>query len=123
MVPRPREDSDHVYYVYRLLFDAAAWGIPRSRFVEAVAAEGIPITGGYVKPLYLSPLYQERRASAFPGYRGNARYEPGLCPVAERLHRETLLLLDVVRPRADQRDMDDIVAVIEKVWERRSDLR
>lgn len=122
-VPPMREECDHVYYVYPLLYDETAWGIPRARFVEAVQAEGIPISGGYVKPLYLSPLYQERRAWAFRSYRGGARYEEGACPVVERLHNQAMLLLAVVRPPATEQDMDDIAAAIEKVWEHRRALR
>jgi dTDP-4-amino-4,6-dideoxygalactose transaminase len=118
-VPPVREECDHVYYVYPLLYDEAAWGVPRARFVEAVTAEGIPISGGYVKPLYLSPLYQERRAWAFRTYRGAARYEEGICPVVERLHNQEMLLLAVVRPPATERDMDDIAAAIRKVSEHR----
>jgi len=121
-VPPLREGCEHVYYVYPLLYDASVWGIPRVRFLEAVGAEGIPISGGYVKPLYLSPLYQERRAWAFRAYRGDVSYAEGICPVAERLHRETMLLIAVVRPPATEDDMDDIAAAIWKVWEHRKEL-
>ncbi|MFZ1057703.1 MAG: DegT/DnrJ/EryC1/StrS family aminotransferase [Candidatus Rokuibacteriota bacterium] len=121
-VPPTREECEHVYYVYPLLYDEAAWGIPRARFVDAVTAEGIPISGGYVKPLYLSPLYQERRAWAFRTYRGAARYEEGICPVVERLHNRDMLLIAVVRPPATERDIDDIAAAIGKVWEQRREL-
>lgn len=121
-VPPVRAECDHVYYVYPLLYDEAAWRIPRARLVEAVAAEGIPISGGYVRPLYLSPLYQERRAWAFRTYQGAARYEEGVCPVVERLHNQTLLLLAIVRPPATERDMEDIAAAIRKVWEHRKAL-
>ena len=121
-VPPLRSDVEHVYYVFPLLFDEAAWGVPRARVLEAINAEGIPISGGYVKPLYLSPLYQERRASAFRGYRGDARYEEGVCPVVERLHGSTMVLLAVVRPPATERDMDDIAAAIRKVWTHRREL-
>ncbi len=121
-VPAVRDGCEHVYYVYPLLYEEAAWGIPRSRFLEAVTAEGIPISGGYVRPLYLSPLYQERRAWAFRAYQGGARYDAGLCPVAEHLHGRAMLLTPVVRPPARERDMEDIAAAIRKVWEHRREL-
>lgn len=121
-VPSIRQGCEHVYYVYPLLYDETKWGIPRARFVEAVMAEGIPISGGYVKPLYLSPLYQERRTWAFRTYKGSARYEKGICPVVERLHSQNMLILAVVRPPATERDMDDITAAIRKVWEQRKTL-
>jgi len=49
-------------------------------------------------------------------------YAEGICPVAERLHRETMLLIAVVRPTATEDDMDDIAAAIWKVWEHRKEL-
>ncbi len=122
-VPPLRAECEHVYYVYPLLYDETAWGVPRARFVEAVVAEGIPISGGYVRPLYLSPLYQQRRAWAFRTYEGAARYEEGVCPVVERLHNQHMLLLAVVRPPATERDMQDIAAAIGKAWEHRGELR
>lgn len=121
-VPTVRDGCEHVYYVYAFLYEEATWGIPRSRFVEAVTAEGIPISGGYVRPLYLSPLYQERRAWALRAYHGDARYDAGICPVVEHLHRRTMLLTPVVRPPATERDTDDIAAAIRKVWEHRREL-
>src|SRR5207245_7756413 len=119
-VPPLREGCEHVYYVYPLLYDASVWGIPRARFLEAVGAEGIPISGGYVKPLYLSPLYQERRAWAFRAYRGDVSYAEGICPVAERLHRETMLLIAVVRPPARGAAVTDMAGATWKVREPRS---
>jgi dTDP-4-amino-4,6-dideoxygalactose transaminase len=121
-VPPLRSDVEHVYYVYPLLFDESAWGATRARVLEAINAEGIPVSGGYVRPLYLSPLYQERRATAFRGYEGHVSYEEGVCPVVERLHRHTMVLLAVVRPPASERDMDDIAAAIHKVWRHRAEL-
>jgi perosamine synthetase len=121
-VPPVRDGCDHVYYVFPMLYDTDAWGLPRPRFVEAVLAEGIPISGGYVQPLYLSPLYQERRAWAFRTYRGAASYGAGLCPVTERLHAERMVLIAVARPPATERDMDDVAGAIRKVWEHRDEL-
>ena len=121
-VPTLRDECNHVYYVYSFLYEEPVWRVSRARFVEAVAAEGVPVSGGYVKPLYLSPLYQERRAWAFRTYQGDPRYQEGICPVTERLHKQTLLLIPVVRPPATERDMDDIAAAIRKVWDHRAEL-
>jgi dTDP-4-amino-4,6-dideoxygalactose transaminase len=117
-----RGDVEHVYYVYPLLFDEAAWGAPRAKVLAAINAEGVPISGGYVKPLYLSPLYQERRATAFRSYSGDARYEEGICPAVERLHNQTMVLLAIVRPPATESDMDDVACAIQKVWRCRGEL-
>src|SRR5918911_387684 len=53
-------DCRHTYYVLAVQFDAEAFGISRERFAEAVKAEGVPLALGYVEPLYLQPIYQQR---------------------------------------------------------------
>jgi len=116
------EHVDHVYYVYALTYDEEKIGIPREKFCEALRSEGIPFFGGYVKPLYLNPLYQERRAFAFKHYKGNVNYEKGICPNTENLHEKKLILTPVVRPPATISDMKDIVKAIQKIIYYKKDL-
>lgn len=112
----------HVYYVYSFSYDEEKIGIPRQKFCEAITAEGIPIGGGYVKPLYQSPLYTERRAFAFNHYTGNAKYETGLCPITELLHEKELVMIQICRPPATKEDMDDIINAFEKVINHKDEL-
>lgn len=112
-----RSDCYHAYYVFAFHYDEAATGIPRAAFAKAMAAEGVPVGAGYVRPLYLTSLYQdkEHRPSAFQLYRGSARYDKGICPVAERMHERGLALLGIVRPPCTTADMDDVAAAMSKV--------
>lgn len=112
----------HVYYVYSFSYDEEKIGIPREKFCEAMRAEGIPCYGGYVKPLYLNPLYTERRAFAFKHYNGNAKYEKGICPVTELLNEKLLVMIPVCRPPATIEDMDDIYNAITKIIENKKEL-
>lgn len=112
----------HVYYVYGFSYDEETVGIPRNKFCEAVRAEGIPINAGYVKPLYLTPLYQERRSYAFKHYTGNATYQKGMCPVVEELHERDVVMIPIVRPPATTDDMDDIINAITKVIENKEEI-
>lgn len=112
----------HVFYVHAIRFDAKKAGISRNLFLEAARAEGIPLAGGYVKPLYWQPMYQKKLAhgkSGFPfvgpHYGGHADYRRGLCPTTERMHLEELFYHDLVRPPLTTRDMDDIARAFEKV--------
>ncbi|MGH9731450.1 MAG: DegT/DnrJ/EryC1/StrS family aminotransferase [Candidatus Acidiferrales bacterium] len=114
--------ATHVYYVYPLRYDEKSMEIPRDLFVKALNAEGIPFGAGYVRPLYLSPLYQERRHVAFEHYAGHASYGAGLCPTAERLHEKELMLTGVVRFPATREDMDDIADAVQKVMEQKEAL-
>lgn len=120
--PKIREKCKHVFHVYPLLYDESKIGIPRDIFAESLKAEGIPLGIGYVKPLYLSPLYQERRAYAFKYYRGNASYQMGICPVAEEMYFKRMLILPVVRPPASEDDMDDIANAVRKVLDNKEEL-
>jgi perosamine synthetase len=119
--PRVAPGAKHVFYAYALKYDEAKVGIPRNLFVKALNAEGIPFSSGYVRPLYLTPLYQGRQAFAFENYRGLARYDKGLCPTAERLHEKELMLTEIVRPPATVGHIDDIAAAFAKVFEHRAE--
>ena len=102
--PSVAHGAQQVYYLYALNYDAEAAGLSRGLFVEALRAEGIPCAAGYVRPLYHSPIY-----------RGQSYH----CPVAERLHAERLVTLQIARPPATTQDMDDVIAAIRKVFEHR----
>jgi perosamine synthetase len=95
-IPAVRKGCRHVYYVWAARYDAALAGVSRQRFVKALAAEGIATSPGYVRPLYLLPLFQRRQAigrHGFPFNLANAglSYNRGVCPVVERMHFEELV--------------------------------
>ncbi len=112
----------HVYYQFGFSYDEKKIGIPRNVFCDALRAEGIPCSSGYVKPLYLNPLYLEKRAFAYKHYSGNAKYEKGLCPVAESLYENEVIVIQVCRPPAIIDDMVDIVNAIQKIIENKDEL-
>lgn len=112
----------HVYWVFGMSYDEIKIGLPRNLFCDALRAEGIPCAAGYVQPLYLSPLYLERRAFAFKHYKGNAKYEKGLCPVAESLYEKELINTMICRPPATISDMQDVVNAIHKIIENKNEL-
>jgi len=112
----------HVYYLFAFSYDEKKVGIPRDLFCEALRAEGIPFSAGYVKPLYLNPLYAEKKAFAFKHYTGNAKYEKGICPVAEELYEKILVGTEIVRPPATINDIEDIVIAIHKIIENKKEL-
>ena len=114
--------AKHVYYIYALKYDEAKIGIPRDLFLRALEAEGIPFDSGYVRPLYLSPLYHDKKPLAFQHYKGNARYDKGLCPVAERMNEREIIVTQMARPPATIDDMDDIVRAFHKILERKREL-
>ncbi len=112
----------HVYWMFGFSYEEDKIGIPRNLFCDALKAEGIPCAAGYVEPLYLNPLYAERRAFAFKHYTGNVKYEKGICPVAEMLHEKELINTLITRPPATIDDMKDIIDAINKIIDNKEEL-
>ena len=134
ILPMMKDGSVNTYYVYPVKFNKEIAGIERNKFVEALKAE-IPsavlretaplIWAGYVKPLYLQPIYQQKAAWAFnPAlYKGNVDYSAGICPVTEKMHFEVLFTHEYMRPGMTKDDMMDVVNAIEKIFENVNELK
>jgi perosamine synthetase len=137
--PGTREGCTHVYYQQPFLFDQNIAGISRNKFIDAVAAElaptalreteGVQLSSGYVKPLYLQPLYQNKQVygdSHFPFeppyYKGNVSYDKGICPVTESLHYEKLFTNELMHPPFTKDDLNDVVNAFHKVAENINEL-
>jgi len=109
--------ATHVYFVYPMRFDAERAGIPRDLFVRALAAENLPISGGYVRPIYLYPVFQHSPHKCVPALYGRdiPDYSAGLCPVAERMYERELLLTDVCRYPLTTAEVDVFVDGIRRL--------
>ncbi len=130
------EGAEHAYYLYPVKYDASVTGISRKAFVQAVNAELPPVqvweqtgfTEGYVKPLYLAPLYQKKIAIGRTGFPWNTNlgvdynYSKGICPVVERMYEHELIYTPLIREPLTESDIDDFVAAIKKVLANPSDL-
>ncbi len=134
--PAVREGCTHVYYVHPFKFNQDLAGVGRDVFINAVRAE-LPVTTlrekegpllscGYVEPLYLQPLYQQRIAYGSKGcpftapwYGGTVSYAKGICPVTERMYERELFTHEMMRPGMTREDLDDVVKAFAKVWEQR----
>lgn len=131
------EGTTHSYYMYPIRFNQEHFGISRNLFLQAVSAElpqprywdTTPLAEGYVKPLYLNPIYQQKIAigkKGFPfNYNEGVNYEypKGLCPVTERLYEKELLLSPLVKEGITINDIKDFADAIEKVITNISELQ
>jgi dTDP-4-amino-4,6-dideoxygalactose transaminase len=129
-LPVVRPEVRHGYYVYVMRYDASVTGVPRDRVCAALQAEGIPVGQGYVRPLYLEPMYQRRIAFGrdgfpftYPGYTGQVSYERGICPVTEKMHFEEVITFGHCHASLTEQDLADIVAAFRKVFENLPALR
>ncbi len=121
--PVVRPGSGHVYYLYPLKYHEEATSIPREKYIENVRELGIPLyrfAGGYIKPLYLEPIFAKREQfkNGFP-YSLHATgdrpyYGRGVCPVTERLYDKEMIVTAYNYPPLTKADMDDIVKAFAK---------
>ncbi len=131
--PQP-EDSIHTYYLYPVKFNNEIAGIHRNKFVEALKAEipsailreTAPLLGaGYVKPIYLQPIFQQKAAWAFNPLLSDhsINYNKGMCPVTEKMHFDLLWTHEFMRPGMTYEDKLDVIKAIEKIFNNIDELR
>ena len=92
--------------------------LPRSRFLEALEAEGVPISGGY-QPLYREPFLKNTLQSrAFQAIYSPKRISEYLeqiqCPANERLCETGVWLMQTTL-LGSRSDMDQIAEAVRKV--------
>ena len=106
IIPQPGDSriTRRAYHLYCLRIDPEVFGCSRDQFLQAVRAEGLEMGGGYPMPIYKQPVFaaQERYATL------SLPLVEEFCDRSAMWFRHSLLL-------GDQRDMDDIVAIVEKV--------
>ena len=129
-LPYVAPGNTHVYFTYVLKVDEKRLGISRDRLVEAMRAEGFPMSRGYQKPLYLYKLFQEQKAfngTQFPfkseGYDGAPDYSKGICPVTERLYEKELTMTQICQHPRTKKRIDLFVRALKKVLAHKSELQ
>ena len=106
----PSFTTGHAWHIYCLRFVESEFGISRARFLEALAAEGVPASSGYAHSLFNNPLYDA----------SYARYND-LCPNANQACREAVWM-EHRYLLGSTADMDDIAAAFVKIHENRAAL-
>ena len=125
-LPRMKYETRHARHLYVFRYDAEAFGgVPRERFLEAVDAEGIPVSAGYSVPLYRQRIFTDKVFGPYTGYktvRPDIDYAAVECPACEAACKEGCWIPQTAL-LATRDDMDDIVRAIQKVYEGRDTLR
>ncbi len=122
-------ENTHVYFQYAMKIDEAKLGISRNMLAKALIAEGFQMSAGYVKPIYLLRVFQERKAfnnTHFPfeydGYDGNPNYDHGLCPVVERMFEKELLATQLCQYPRTTKHIDQFVEALQKIIAHKDEL-
>lgn len=136
--PKTRPGAKHVYYMHAFKFDEHKLGINRQIFLDAVKAElpatktreaeGPLVSYGYVKPLYLMPIFRHKAGFGQANYPFNLAtgravvYNKGDCPVVERMHEKEIFFHDMMHANLTKKDLDDVIAAFNKVYTHRHEL-
>lgn len=131
LVPVIKSGFTYVYYQYHLRFLEKKVGIKRKTFAKALKAEGFSLGEGWVKPLYLFPLYQQKmmykKGVGCPFeckyYDCEVNYKKGLCPAAEELCDKELMLSGICAWPLTKKHLDLFVLAINKVLENVEELK
>ncbi len=111
--------TNNAYHLYMFRYDAAAFaGLPREKFLKALAAEGIPASGGYT-PLNTQPFIKNvikgrGFQKLFSAKRLKEWEEKNQCPQNDKLCKEAVWFTQnmLIGPRAD---MDQIAEAVRKI--------
>ncbi len=101
----PPLDDDSAWHLYVVRLDRRRTDADRGEVFRALRDENIGVQVHYI-PVHYHPLYR------------NMGYQPGICPVAERVYEEMLSL--PLWPGMTDRDVGDVVAAVRKVTARRA---
>ncbi len=106
----------HHLYMFRYV-DTAFGGVPKDRFVEALCAEGIPASSGYVD-IRMQPLFTHPSVTRIAP---DLRLADVALPTTEQACRETVWIPQHVLLGSDD-DIADVVRAVEKIREHWAEL-
>lgn len=122
--PRPASVTRRSWHLFLFRYDAEAFGgLPRAKFLEALEAEGVPCSGGYLQPVHKNPCFltlndnprpEDKYLSDLCNQRG-IRYSEVSCPVAERLCTDEMVWLPHRLLLEEEVDMQQIVEAVQKI--------
>lgn len=128
--PIVEEGSTHVYYLYPIRFHEDRIGISRSLFAKAMKAEGISLSEGYMRPIYLEPLYQKKvvygnRGCPFscPFYDREVNYKEGLCLTTELLYNKEMITTDICKYPNSEKEVEEFATAVKKIIKNLSSLK
>ena len=123
---KPKNYIGHAYYLFPIKYDEKIIGLTRNLFVKAVNSElpnpdgweSVPLTEGYVEPLYLNPIYKYQLELGNFGQNLNStknNYKKGTCPITEDMYFNKMIITPLVREPLTKKDLSDLIMAIKKV--------
>jgi len=121
ILPKIRDNCTHSFYVLPLVLDLKILNKNRKKIFNELVNAGVPgLSEGYIN-LHMLPLFQNKIAygkDGFPWTISNLKisYKKGICPIAEDLHENTFLSLELCLFDFKDYQVDLIIKAFHKVW-------
>jgi dTDP-4-amino-4,6-dideoxygalactose transaminase len=117
---RSTDCTRHSYHLFMLRVDPAIFGATRASILRALAAEGIPCSGGYGFSLPQQPLFRNKAFGPYlAGAAARLDYQMARCPASDLICREQCIWLEQHLLLGSRTDTEDIARAFEKVYEHR----
>lgn len=124
--PRMTRRGYH-FYPFRLKLEEL--GVNRESIMNALIAEGVPVSIGYDRPLFTNPLFQQKNTGdanscpvSCPYYGRDIDYTTVSCPVCEQVVTDTLWIFHTIL-LAPESDIQLLIGAVEKVMNNIEELR
>ena len=120
-LPIVKSNCSHAFYGFPILIDTKFIRVKRKIIYNALKAQGVEIVQGYSN-LHLLPIFQNKIAYGTKGFpwtlnkKSKVRYKKGICPIAEDLNDNTLLILGMYSFEYSFKDIEMIGNAFKKVW-------
>jgi dTDP-4-amino-4,6-dideoxygalactose transaminase len=112
---RGHGETIHTHHLYIFRYDKSKFGgVPKQKFAEILAAEGVPCFMGYPKPLYRQPLFQKKNFMCY-AIPDEVDYRNVVCPVAEYACEEEAVWILQHGMLASRSVMDQFAEAILKI--------
>ena len=112
---RGHGETMHCHHLYIFKYDPAYFqNLPKEKFVEMLAAEGVPCFKGYPHPLYKQPLFQDKNFMCY-ALPESVSYAEVVCPVAERACGEEGVWILQHAMLGEEEDMVAFAGAIRKI--------
>ncbi|MBM3845008.1 MAG: DegT/DnrJ/EryC1/StrS family aminotransferase [Verrucomicrobia bacterium] len=114
----------HSYHLFMMRVVAEEFGVSRESVIQALQAEGIPCSGGYVVSLPQQPLFRNKAFAPYlPKSSARLNFKKANLPNSDLLCREQTIWFEQSMFLGPRSDMDDIARAFEKIYENRDELR
>ena len=121
--PLIEKNCTHSFYIYAIQIDEKITKVNKRIIFNALKAEGLENILDKYFNLHLLPMYKKKLAYGTKGFpwnseicERNVKYGKGVCPVAEKINKDKLILIELCVHEYNKKEIDLVIKCFQKVW-------